>query len=38
LALIKAITEKDPEKAEQAARIHLRRSREKPSKEIEEES
>jgi DNA-binding GntR family transcriptional regulator len=36
-ALIEAIVGKDPEKAEQAARTHLRRSREKLSKEIEEE-
>ena len=36
-ALINAIARKDPEKAEQAARTHLRRSREKLSKEIEEE-
>jgi len=36
-ALIDAIARKDPEKAEQAARTHLRRSREKLSKEIEEE-
>ncbi len=37
-ALIDAIARKDPEKAEQAARTHLRRSREKLSKEIEGES
>jgi len=36
-AIINAIARKDPEKAEQAARTHLRRSREKLSKEIEEE-
>jgi DNA-binding GntR family transcriptional regulator len=29
LAIVEAITKKDPEKAEQAARLHLRRSREK---------
>jgi DNA-binding GntR family transcriptional regulator len=37
-ALIEAIARKDAEKAEQAARTHLRRSREKLSKEIEEEN
>jgi len=37
LAIIEAITRKDPEKAEQAARLHLRRSREKLKKEVEEE-
>ena len=37
LAVIEAITAKDPEKAEQAARLHLRRSREKLVKEFEEE-
>jgi DNA-binding GntR family transcriptional regulator len=37
-ALIDAIAGKDPGKAEQAARIHLRRSREKLSREIEEEN
>ena len=36
-AIIEAITEKDPEKAEQAARLHLKRSREKLSKELEKE-
>jgi len=36
-AIIEAITKKDPEKAEQAARLHLRRSREKLMKEVEEE-
>jgi DNA-binding GntR family transcriptional regulator len=37
LAIIEAITGKDPEKSEQAARLHLRRSREKLIKEIEGE-
>jgi DNA-binding GntR family transcriptional regulator len=37
LAIIEAITWKDAEKAEQAARLHLRRSREKLMKEVEEE-
>ena len=37
LAIIEAITGKDPEKAEQVARLHLRRSREKLVKEFEEE-
>ena len=37
-ALIEAVIGKEPEKAEQAARTHLRRSREKLSKEIEEEN
>jgi DNA-binding GntR family transcriptional regulator len=37
LAIIEAITRKDPEKAEQAARLHLRRSREKLIAEAEEE-
>jgi DNA-binding GntR family transcriptional regulator len=37
LAIIEAITRKDPEKAEQAARLHLRRSREKLKKEVEVE-
>jgi len=37
LSIIEAITRKDPEKAEQAARLHLRRSREKLKKEVEEE-
>jgi DNA-binding GntR family transcriptional regulator len=36
LAIVEAITKKDPEKAEQAARLHLKRSREKLMKEIEE--
>ena len=37
LAIIEAITGGDPEKAEQAARLHLRRSREKLVKEFEKE-
>ncbi len=36
LAMIEAIARKEPEKAEQAAHLHLRRSREKLMKEIEE--
>jgi DNA-binding GntR family transcriptional regulator len=36
-AIIEAITKRDPEKAEQAARLHLKRSREKLSREVEEE-
>ena len=36
LAIIQAITQRDPEKAEQAARLHLRRSWEKLAKEIGE--
>ena len=37
LAMVEAIGAKDPEKAEQAARLHLRRSREKLVEQIEEE-
>ena len=37
LAIVEAIGAKDPEKAEQAARLHLRRSREKLVEQIEEE-
>jgi DNA-binding GntR family transcriptional regulator len=34
LAIIEAIGQRDPEKAEQAARLHLRRSREKLTHEL----
>ena len=37
LAMIEAIARKEPEKAEQAARLHLRRSREKLKKDVEAE-
>jgi DNA-binding GntR family transcriptional regulator len=37
LAMIEAIVGKDPEKAEQAARFHLRRSREKLEKDVKPE-
>jgi DNA-binding GntR family transcriptional regulator len=37
LAMIEAISRKEPEKAEQAARLHLRRSREKLKKDVEAE-
>jgi len=38
LAIIEAIIKKDPEMAEQAVRLHLKRSREKLIKDFEEES
>lgn len=37
LAIIEAIMKKDPERAEQAVRLHFKRSREKLVKEFEEE-
>jgi DNA-binding GntR family transcriptional regulator len=38
LAIIEAIIKKDPEMAEQAVRLHFKRSREKLIKDFEEES
>jgi DNA-binding FadR family transcriptional regulator len=38
LAIVEAIIKKDPEMAEQVARTHLKRSREKLIKEFAEES